>query len=771
MKLIKYALLLLMLSLSATSFVFSQTRAVGSWEAYVSLQDGRHGAEKGDEIYVLTTGGIYSFHKNTQEIRSFTTVDGLSSLSGSAIYYAPETDRIYVGYQDGMINFFDDPEKINFLSDIQRNRTFPNKSINDFFEGDGFLYVATGFGLVVFEQATGLPVADIAQFGDNPASQLVNSVTVFDEKIWITLEDGGLYFIDKNFPNLRDPSAWQAYPPNAQIPEANLIKEVASNNRGIYIITPNSFYASEDGETWASTDPALEENWNRLHVGFNQVGVSAGSQAIVRNDIGTLDIYNLGANLSDIVLTSSRLYYNITTGKGLQIFDAFQVSVVIPDGPKTNEVAEMASGDGRLYIAPRGFGPNFIPTGSSAGIYSYSNENRSWTILDTLNGALPSVVGYGIARIIRDESNGKIYAGSWGQGVIELEDTMVTDFYTCEEGLPTIDGACDINKVNFNTRTSGLGIDPAGNLWACFDDARPPLAVRAPDGSWQTPSPNIFPSDFRAVNMIVDDFGSKWMIIKDKGLMVFSDNAETEELTDGQVLLLRNAARQGGLPSNQVFSIAKDKDGFIWVGTSEGVAVFFNPFSFSQGIIEDASQPILDGRRLLALTSVFAIAVDGGNRKWFGTNEGVFLIGEDGDEQILQFTTKNSPLPSNEIIDISIDPSTGEVFIATDKGLVSYWGDATEGDRICEEVFVYPNPVNPDHDGSIIIEGSVQNSTVNIVTVSGMLVRKLEAQGGRAVWDGLDVRGNPVRSGVYLALIADPNGDNSCVGKFTVIGR
>ncbi|MCI4666917.1 MAG: T9SS type A sorting domain-containing protein [Bacteroidia bacterium] len=771
MNIIKYLLLILISVLFFEANVISQTRPIGSWKSYLSLREGRAGAEKGDEIFVLTTGGLYSYNKISEEINSYSTVEGLSSLNGTAIYYAPETDRIYLGFTDGTINFFEDPGELKFLTDIRRNQTFPNKVINDFFEADGFLYVATGFGLVVFNQETGLPVTDIAQFADNAANQSVNSVTVFGDRIWITLENGGLYFVDKNFPNLRDPSAWTAYTANSNLTEPELVTEVASNNKGIYVINPISFYASTDGFSWESTDSNLERSWEKLHVGFDQVGVSGGSQVMVRNAVGTLDIYSLATNVADVVLTTSRLYFNVTISNGLDIFDAFQRKQVLPEGPKTNETAEITAGNGRMYIAPKGFGPNFVPTGSSAGIYSYSNASQSWTILDTIKGSLPSIVGYGIARIVYDQNSGKTYAGSWGQGVIELEDTTVTDFYTCEEGLPTIDGVCAIEKVNFNTRTSGLAVDPNGKLWACFDDARPPLAVRNEDGSWATPPPNLFPTDFRATNMIIDDWSSKWMVIKDKGILVYTENNTPDDPLDGEVLFLRNSTGQGGLPSNQIFDLAKDQDGFIWVGTSKGAAVFFDPFSISQGVIVDATQTILDGRRLLALTSVFAVAVDGGNRKWFGTNEGVFLISEDGDEQIQQFTTENSPLPSNEIIDITIDQSTGEVFIATDKGLVSYWGDATEGSRECEDVLVYPNPVTPDHDGDIIIQGSSRNSTVNIVTVSGTLVRKLTAQGGTAVWDGRDVRGNRVKSGVYMALISDDNGENACIGKFTLIGR
>ncbi|MEO1450387.1 MAG: transcriptional regulator, partial [Bacteroidota bacterium] len=199
------------------------------------------------------------------------------------------------------------------------------------------------------------------------------------------------------------------------------------------------------------------------------------------------------------------------------------------------------------------------------------------------------------------------------------------------------------------------------------------------------------------------------------------------------------------------------------------VVVYYDPASIALGSIVDASTPVFDQTGLLSNNVVRSIAVDGGNRKWIGTENGVFLVAENGDDVIHHFTKENSPLLSNRVNDVAIDQSTGEVFIATDKGLISYQGDATLGDRDCNDVLVYPNPVRPDYEGTITIRGAARGSAVKITTVSGMLVRELESQGSTATWDGLDTFGNPVRSGIYLALIADRNGEKACIGKFSVI--
>ena len=163
-------------------------------------------------------------------------------------------------------------------------------------------------------------------------------------------------------------------------------------------------------------------------------------------------------------------------------------------------------------------------------------------------------------------------------------------------------------------------------------------------------------------------------------------------------------------------------------------------------------------------------AVDGANRKWVGTeNSGVFLISENGTEQLLNFTKNNSPLPSNSVTCISIDHATGEVYIGTELGLVSYIGDATAGDQTMNKVKIYPNPVRESYDGDIYIQGLVSDAIVKITDVSGNLVRTITANGGTAVWDGRNTYGERVQTGVYLIYISDETATYSAIRKIVFI--
>jgi hypothetical protein len=209
----------------------------------------------------------------------------------------------------------------------------------------------------------------------------------------------------------------------------------------------------------------------------------------------------------------------------------------------------------------------------------------------------------------------------------------------------------------------------------------------------------------------------------------------------------------------------------MWVGTDKGVVVFDNPTAVFSGKNFDAYTPIFERRRLLGNETITSIAIDGGNRKWIGTKNGIFLFSTDGTELINNFNEKNSPLPSNEISYITAEPNTGEVYIRTSKGMVSYRGTATEGSSKQDEnaVKVFPNPVRPDFEGQIGIEGLVENAFVKITDVAGNLVYETRANGGTAVWNGKTLAGGRVETGIYLIFSANKKGEETLVSRLAVV--
>jgi hypothetical protein len=228
------------------------------------------------------------------------------------------------------------------------------------------------------------------------------------------------------------------------------------------------------------------------------------------------------------------------------------------------------------------------------------------------------------------------------------------------------------------------------------------------------------------------------------------------------------------LPSTEVLSIAKDKSGFIWVGTSNGIGVIQCPHEvFSSGC--DAIWPIIKegnfANYLFKGQEVRSIAVDGADRKWIATSSGAWLVNTEGDKVIEHFTEENSPLLSSDVKTIAIDGKTGEVFFATVKGISSFRGTATNAEKTKNNVLVFPNPVPPAFNGNIGIRGLPENSIVKITETNGRLVYQTRSLGGQAIWNGKDYKGRQASSGIYIVIAEDENKQEKVVAKIVFISK
>lgn len=278
--------------------------------------------------------------------------------------------------------------------------------------------------------------------------------------------------------------------------------------------------------------------------------------------------------------------------------------------------------------------------------------------------------------------------------------------------------------------------------------------------------------------IIVDRWGQKWVQMRygnmnPNALLVFNDGGTPENPADDQQKLLNSAVGSGAIPGNNVFAMAEDLKGAIWIGTEKGVAVFYAPEDVFSGRNFDAQRILVTQgayvQYLLENETVTAIAIDGANRKWVGTDRGgVFLFSEDGTKQIYHFTMSTSPLLSDRITSLAISKD-GEVFIGTDKGVISFRSTATPANDTFGDVYAFPNPVKPDYEGYIAVKGLVSNAQVRITDVNGVAVYSTRAEGGQAVWDGKNFDGRKVRTGVYLVFASNDDGTERVVTKILFV--
>ncbi len=745
----------------------------GDWQAYLNHRRAVASVSHMGWIFSITSGGMFSFDPATEEIQTYSTVEGLSDINPTTIYQDPRNEVVYIGFQDGSINFFQDPGEIRIITDISRNNSFVAKAIRDFTSDENFLYVATDFGVVIFRLENRLPAFTVQQFGNKVSRLPVASVTIFNGRIWATLEEGELYSAPVGFPNLSDPNIWRLENGANGLPLGLDILEAKGNSQAIYARTENTVYVNR-GDQW-EISPEFNNRYNHIFVQKDMVGASFVSETKIVPDIGAPFVFFITGAVEDVLLANGE-YYIAKTFRGVdRRLSSGEIVDITPSGPGSNNATEIATYNGEIYIAPRGYRSGFVPDIFRDGIYYFKPET-GWEILDSEEELDPERVNTSFARAFYDRNTGTAYLGSFGKGIVVLKNGELQTFYDCENsGLSTISGVCLPGDFNFiDTRISGLSVDDQGYLWVTQTLAEEPLLVKSPEDEWFAVPANRFRTSTEFIGMISDDLGSKWIINRRNGLIVYNDNGTPEDLQDDRIVNLNpiRTNRDGDCdPTNEVLSIARDLDGFIWVGTNKGVVVYFDPFSAAFGEQVEGTRPIFNGRCLLENEQILSIGIDGANRKWFATENGIFLMNETGEELIAHFTTGNSPLLSDRVNHVSIDQATGQVSMATDLGVIGYQSQATESVVGCQEVLVYPNPVFTDYDGDIVIKGSARGATVKITTVSGRLVRELRANGGTTTWDGRDIRGDKVHSGVYLAMMADDDGENACIGKFTVIRR
>ncbi len=381
---------------------------------------------------------------------------------------------------------------------------------------------------------------------------------------------------------------------------------------------------------------------------------------------------------------------------------------------------------------------------------------------------------FNIVQVAVDPSDANhFFVASWGGGLLEFKnDEFVKRYNNFNSPL---ESALPQSPEQPYVWIGGLAFDSEGNLWISNSHVNKSLHKLSPQGEWES---FVLPDNAESKTMgsiVITENGDKWIVApRGNDAYVVDKTGKTKKR-----LLVTSYFNNG---ENEIFnrmsdilSIAEDNEGSIWMGTTKGVAVYTSPYRIWDTQNFYAIQPSLDlndglYHPLLENEAVTAIAVDGADRKWLGTQRsGVFLVSENGDKEILHFTAENSPLLSNSITSITIDPQNGEVFFGTDEGIISYMGEAIGGKDSYADVYVYPNPVRETYDGPVTVTGLKSNTEVKITDVSGNLVFRTKSLGGQAVWDGRNLNGNRVKTGVYLVMCNDETGEETHISKLLFI--
>jgi hypothetical protein len=697
-----------------------QLGPIGTWRAHFS-NDSIQQVIKGDQLYVVAANQIIQIDAK-KEINYLNTTTGLHAIGIHKIAWHPIENQLVIAYKNSRVDILKG-DQVTLIDDIQMSNLFSDKAINDLIIFNNNAYLSCNFGIVVIDllkkeiKATYFP-------NNNRQTVKVLQTIIFQNKLFALTENGiWSNTVDQN-------STW-----------------MLENSLGITGIK-NMFVFK-----------------NQLYF-FNQQKIYP-----YKSNIASYQI-NVGT-IETISVDEDRILAGISyqTNGALIQFNGSQSNTVIIDSTILVKPIGLLKDGNTIWVADFG-----------KGLYEKNDQSKWFALGGPLSAAYGSnafsdhqlLMSYGTDKIGLSSLNEKGWSNltqienikinyveavsidpkdqSWWIGMGNQLIHYDPNKKTIEQSIPNppngsiksiqqkIDGTVALLKEGF-----GLVLKE-NNQWTSY-----PIQ-----------------SSLNATNfkkLVVGNNGLSWIIgPKQQGVVLFQ-----KQNNQGIWRQLNTGKGSGNLPSMEVTAIVEDKDGSIWVGTDNGIAIF-QCTNINEAC--DAYLPIVESNGfngyLFQKEAIHSISIDGANRKWIGTNNGAWLISKDGTEVLQHFTSENSPLPNNTVLSIGIEPSEGDVFFFTKNEIISYKGNATESALVQSSIKIYPNPIAPNYDGPILIKNLVNNALVKITDINGQLMMQTRALGGQAVWNGRDQFQHKVASGIYLIFVRDDTGNEKAVGKILI---
>ncbi|MBO4443880.1 MAG: Por secretion system protein [Bacteroidaceae bacterium] len=745
--------------------------AVGEWRAHMAYHDATRCLKLDDKVFVLSSGSLFAYYPEDSFVDIYNKATGLSDVNISYMLKCNDENLLMLVYDNANIDLLKADGSLYNISDFFQKSTY-DPTINDVSISGSYAYLATNFGIVVVNLKK-------KEFTNTyPSTEKIISCTGNGSQIIAATTKGILGGMTSK--NLLDPESWTLLNDiyfTQLITYANTFIGIRPS-KGIFTI-------SETGKLKS----ILEGNtfkWMRVSDG--KLYISDGKSIYIFDEsLTNPSFFSIDENTSDFILSGNTCWMACGS-EGLKGFSVGNdgtltpsVSSIIPDSPMRNKCDYLSFTDNEKLLVAGGALNYFDIVFTKGTVETF--EDETWTIFEEENLVDKSVMKRGycdatsVAQDPLDEAHH--FVSSYGQGIYEFRNgKFIKNLNSENSPLETA-----VPGVPFYTRVSRLQYDKEGNLWITNSHATSPIKVMKKDGTFVDVYYKELENQPTVTDILFDSNGLTWVIVMraDAGLFCIDNNKTPFNTADDKTRFISPSFRDqdGNLTTiDYICDIAEDKEGTIWVLTNQGPFVIYNPeeyfnpnFTFTK-----IKVPRNDGTNfadyLLDAVYCTCIAIDDANRKWIGTqSSGIYLISADGLETIHHFTTENSPLLSNSIKDIAIKRSTGEVFIGTEKGLVSFRSDATIPAESFEKetIYAFPNPVSADYTGPISIVGLMDNSIVKILSTSGKLVAEGTSQGGSFTWYGCYSSGERVPTGVYHVLATSEDGKEGIDTRIVII--
>ena len=758
-----FAILSILIAITANA-------GIGDWVLYPSYHNATYCQTAGDKVYVLASGALYSYNTSDEEVRVYDKINTLSDIDITHIEYCKDIKALVVVYSNANIDILFDDEEVYNITDF-KNKSLPDKRINGVDIQGTTAYISTVFGVVELD-------LEEYEFTNTYTTGLNTYCTYLFNGTLFCGTETGMYSCatDKN---LLDKNNW--------VKKNNYFTKAICELDGMlycYLDEFGIYSYNADNNILKDVVYNHGEKYNAMYSNGKEIIASAKKKTTIITSPTDVTVYK-NSN-SNFILKDGNHFWDCKGYNGIVKCIAKDGEIIVnstsvtPDSPVRNycEYMKFASDD-KLLVA--GGNLNYFDiTFYDGTLMEYDYSGNRWNNLpeDTIKQAT-GIPYLNLCAIDEDPAEpGHYFAGSFGYGLYEFRNGKFVKHYSThnsplESVIPTNTRFVRIPSVKF---------DKEGNLWCINTGTKNIVKVLKSDGTWCELYYKPIEKLATMVEPVMDSRGWLWLksLQGEAGIFCAKMNGTPLDSSDDESKAwLNKFVNQDGISYDiyQVFALAEDREGQMWVGTNTGLFVIDNPKTFfNNGVFKQIKVPRNDGTGLadylLSGTYIKSIQVDGANRKWIGTNDdGIYLISADGLETIHHFTTDNSSLPSNSIVSIAINDRSGEVFIGTDKGIASYMSDATRPEEKLDEnnIYAYPNPVKADFSGNIAIVGLTHDCNVKIVDTAGYLINEGTSNGGQYTWNGRNARGEKVASGVYYVLTYDSNGNEGVATKIVVI--
>ncbi len=747
-------LLFLSLCIAAASPAASQTLV---WKNYSSMYQVAGVAVAGGKVWAATTGGVFSYVPGTGEFTEYTTTEGLSNIQATAIV-AESGGRVLVGEADGSIDELDSAGNVDRTQgDIAKSSSITKQIVSLSVAGDT-VFACTPFGVVLISRSTFGVLDTYSHFYAPKASVQANAAAVFDGNIYVASQFG-LSYAARSSVNLAAPDLWSF---SDTLGLGGGVNALIAFGGALYVGTAQGLFHTTDGSRFQPTPGAPSGAVYGFSAGFGYLLVNSASGLYKMNSGGSYSsLYSGGVTLNGASQYLDTVVVGATSRGLLKIGSS--ANEVLPPGPATNVVSDLAvDSAGDLWCSTgrsTDVGTAFMKfDGETWKNFSMSSDSR----INTDNYYKMSAVG-----------GNELVAGAWGGpgtanrgGVAFIDGDSIKVFSSGNSTLVGVPG--DYTYV----LGGGAAADASGNIWITnpLSYTNNPIVAYSPsENKWYSFHNSYSPvSGF--VPLAVDAYGGVWAgdqygqasATSYVGLFYYNANGTLGNISDDKSYLFNQG--DSPLQSNHISALLVDNEDQVWIGTDLGMYVMYDPdpsgnFSI-QSIYSLLDQNIND------------IDYDALDQKWVATNTGVYVISRDGNTPVASYNMTNSPLPTNEVLAVACDREQGIVYFATQYGVTELKTGIKQPLQSFSKLKVFPDPARIPLSQPIHIEGLAANSEIKIFTVDGRLVDHFLAQGGRvAYWNGTDMSGSLLPSGVYIVVAYTSDGSQSAVTKIALIHR